>query len=451
MKKTISIVLVLTMAASLFGCSSFQTDDKKKKSKKGDFDEDEIVEVAENFAKAIEKADADSFEELSSDKKAADLFDELVVGSDYDSDEKDIYEAILSNLNYEVDEDSVDGDEDSAEVSITFSVLDYKGIIKNGEFYDAGDIVYELEKSDEMNDVDVKLELENDDGDWKVNNASKALKAVCTWGDFDYTDYLSEPVIDTDPTTTETTEPTTTAADFDGDYREAMTGDYYWYDCGNKYKNDSSYVFPNAGRVELDVIIDIDAVSLSWADDIVYEVYVDGEYICWAYVYAIEEDGEGLVICSVSAKDFQDYTDGKGYFGNHDFEFRLFDEKDELIETYTCSSSYKDFGYTVVEEEFGDSEQVDNIYFVDWYSAEPDYLEFDLFILDYNTMMDFDYKFYDEDGNTLIVDSIYDSTTFLVCYLKPDECGLTEFDGTYTVECVDKDGKLIVSSTVEVK
>ena len=63
MKKTISIVLVLTMAASLFGCSSFQTDDKKKKSKKGDFDEDEIVEVAENFAKAIEKADADSFED----------------------------------------------------------------------------------------------------------------------------------------------------------------------------------------------------------------------------------------------------------------------------------------------------------------------------------------------------------------------------------------------------
>ena len=452
MKKTISIVLVLTMAASLFGCSAFQTDSKKK-SKKGDFDEDEIVEVAENFAKAIKKADADSFEDLSSDKKAADVFDEFVVGSDYDSDAKDIIGAVLDGMEYAVDEDSVDGDEDGAEVTVTFTMADYKKILKNGEFYDADDMVDAIEDSDKTTDVEVKLELENDDDDWKVSNASKALKSICAWSDFDYADYISEPVIETDPTTTttETTEPTTTAADFDGDYRGALTGDYYWYDCGNKYKNDSSYVYPNAGRIELDVIIDTSAVSSAWEDDIVYEVYIDGEYICWAYVYTIEEEGEGLVICSISAKDFQDYTDGKGYFGNHDYEFRLFDENDELIETYTCSSSYKDFGYEPTKEEFGDSDQVGNIYFVDWYCAEPEYLEFDIFCLDYNTKMDFDYYFYDADGNTLVSDHINNSTTFLVCYVEPDECGLEEFKGTYTVECIDKSGKLIVSSTIEVK
>ncbi len=452
MKKTISIVLVLTMAASLFGCSAFQTDSKKK-SKKGDFDEDEIVEVAENFAKAITKADADGFEEVSSDKKAADVFDELVVGSDYDKDEKNIFGAVLDSMEYTVDEDSVDGDEDGAEVTVTFTMADYEKILKNGEYYDADDMVDAIEDSDKTTDVEVKLELENDDDDWKVSNASKALKSICTWSDFDYIDYLSEPVIETDPTTTETTtEATTTAAaDFDGDYRGAMTGDYYWYDCGNKHKNDSKYVFPNAGMVELDVVIDPDAVSDSWSDDIVYEVYIDGEYICWAYVYTIVEDGEGLVICSISAKDFPDYVDGKGYFGNHDFEFRLFDENDEMIESYTCSSSYKDFGYNIIEEEFGDSDQVSNVYFVDWYCAEENYLEFNIFVQDYNVDMDFDYYFYDADGNTLMIDSVTGSQTFLVCYVEPDECGLEKFEGNYTVECLDKDGKLIVKSTVEVK
>ena len=153
MKKTISIVLVLTMAASLFGCSAFQTDSKKK-SKKGDFDEDEIVEVAENFAKAIKKADADSFEDLSSDKKAADVFDELVVGSDYDSDAKDIIGAVLDSMEYAVDEDSVDGDEDGAEVTVTFTMADYKKILKNGEFYDADDMVDAIEDSDKTTDVE---------------------------------------------------------------------------------------------------------------------------------------------------------------------------------------------------------------------------------------------------------------------------------------------------------
>ncbi|MBO7425944.1 MAG: hypothetical protein J6U23_09710 [Clostridiales bacterium] len=453
MKKTISIVLVLTMAASLFGCSAFQTESKKK-SKKGDFDEDEIVEVAENFAKAIKKADADGFEEISSDKKAADLFDELVVGSDYDKDEKNIFGAVLDSMEYEVDEDSVDGDEDGAEVTVTFTMADYKNIIKNGEFYDADEMVDAIEDGDETTDVEVKLELENDDDDWKVSNASKALKSVCTWSDFEYIDYITEPVIDTEPSTTETTtEATTTSSSgsFDGDYVGAMTGDYYWYDCGNKHKNDSKYDFPNAGMVELDVIIDPSAVDGDWSDDIVYEVYIDGDYVCWAYVYTLEEDGEGLVICSISAKDFPDYVDGKGYFGNHDFEFRLFDEKDNLIETYTCTTSYKDFGYNIVEEEFGDSDQVSNIYFVDWYSAEPEYLEFNIFIQDYGTDMDFDYNFYDADGNTLITDSVTGSMTFLVCYLKPSECGLEKFEGNYTVECKDKDGNLIVKSTVEVK
>ena len=452
MKKTLSIVLALTFAVSLFGCSSLKTDDKKKKSKKGDFDEDAIVEVAENFAKAIKNADADDFEEVSSDSKAEDVFDELVLGSDFSKDDKIVLDAILDSIEYEVDEDSVDGDEDGAEVNVTFTVADYKSILKNGEFFDSDEMADAIEDSDKTKDIDVTLKMENDDDDWKVSNASKALKSICTWTDFDYSDYISEPVVTTtEPTTESSTEATTPSGSFDGDFVGALTGDYYWWDCGNKHKNDPNYVFPNAGRIELDLIIDEKDVDDSWSENIVYDVYIDGEYIGWDYVFTLAEDGEGLVCCYIEAKDLPDYVDGKGYFGNHEYEFVLFDENDNEIESYTCSSSYKDFGYEPDEETIGDSEQANNIYFVDWYCAESDYLEYDIFIKDYSIMMDFDYKFYDADGNVLITDHITNSTTFLSCYLLPDEAGVKEFSGTYTVECTDPDGKLIVSSTITVK
>ena len=178
-KKTTCAIMAGAVLFSMTGCSVLE-DITGKSSKDPSKD---VMEAAEDYCKAIADADADKIIDLSADD-LGDLEDQLKDSLDfkngqYSDDMAGILDAIAGTIEYEIEEDSleVDGDKGEASVDVTFTVYDYL----DGEFGDDVDTLDEAKEAIEdgdTTDIDITLELEQTDDDWKVADTDKIVEDV---------------------------------------------------------------------------------------------------------------------------------------------------------------------------------------------------------------------------------------------------------------------------------
>lgn len=166
MKKTkiISSLISASLVMSIVGgCSLLDSDNKA------------VLEAAENYAEAFKKCDLGDIADLTDD--GDDLEDEIdeYINSNLSNDEKEeIAELILDSMNYEIDSKSVESSKKSkkASVEITFTIVDYQSVYEDNQDDggDAEDFISDLEDCDDVIEIEVKLDLILDDGDWLVKD-----------------------------------------------------------------------------------------------------------------------------------------------------------------------------------------------------------------------------------------------------------------------------------------
>ena len=163
-KKMVAVAMASSMVLSLASCSSSKAND-------------EVIDAADSFASAVCKQDTKKILKATN-MKEKDFPEELFV---YDSyvEGAEIKLAILEELSYEIDEESVeasskDGD---ASIDVIFSLPDYDKVFDETEASSEDELIKELGKADKK-EIKVTVEFELDDEDWVVSNGKKVLDKV---------------------------------------------------------------------------------------------------------------------------------------------------------------------------------------------------------------------------------------------------------------------------------
>ena len=175
-KKTTCAVMAGAILASMTGCS--QIEDIIGKSGKGDTTK-EVMETAEDFCDAVADGDVDKILKLSSDD-IEDKEDELKEVLDFDTYSHDmggILKAITDTIEYEIDEDSLEIDDDKGEVEVTFTVFDYL----DNDFEDDVDSLDEAEDAiadGDTTEIKVTVEFEKTDDGWVISDTEDILDEV---------------------------------------------------------------------------------------------------------------------------------------------------------------------------------------------------------------------------------------------------------------------------------
>ncbi|MCQ2532192.1 MAG: hypothetical protein MJ093_05745 [Saccharofermentans sp.] len=162
-KKVVAAVVVSSMLFSFAACSNKANE--------------EVVEAADSFASAVLKRDSKKIYELTNvDKKKQ---DDSLFNYDDNMDGKNIKEAILDNIEAEVDEESVEASSKDGEgsVDVIFMIPDYETVFDETEASNEDDLIKEIKKA-EKNEVKVTVEFEKEDDEWLVSNAPKVFDKV---------------------------------------------------------------------------------------------------------------------------------------------------------------------------------------------------------------------------------------------------------------------------------
>ncbi len=175
-KKTTCAVMAGAILVSMTGCS--QIEDMIGKTDKDDPSK-EVMETAEDFCDAVADGDIDKILKLSSEDME-DKEDQIKEAMDIDSYSDDmggILKAITDTIEYEIDEDSLNVDDDKAEIDVTFTVFDYL----DNEFDDDVDTLDEAEDAiadGDTKEIAITLEFELTDDGWVISDTEDILDAV---------------------------------------------------------------------------------------------------------------------------------------------------------------------------------------------------------------------------------------------------------------------------------
>lgn len=212
-KRIIAAVLSVAMVAGFAGC------DNSKKSK------EQISAVMDSYIEALKDFDADAILELTNwdddDKNYLQLKEQL----DYAAIGQHLYDYeayIASTLDVEYDSDSIEVDGKKATVVVSYELVAWEKIYDE-EHDSYEEVLQDLKSNRKTVNVDGKVSLELQDGNWVITKLSKlndvfeyTYNAPCIW--------TIDPTVaptDTDPDPTGT-EPTTTA--FADSYDRAIDG-----------------------------------------------------------------------------------------------------------------------------------------------------------------------------------------------------------------------------------
>nr|MCR5616027.1 hypothetical protein [Saccharofermentans sp.] len=333
-RKLMSVVLAGVMLLSAASCSLL---DQGKKTKEAD--PDDIIELAEDFAKSVTTADADkilkNFEDISDTQ--ADQFREYLSLEDQDEDSIYLKEYIAGTMEYEVDEDSVDIDEDEASCDIYITMVNYWDA--TGELEADVDEMYDVLSSyNGTLEYTVALTFICEDGEWMLaDDCFDDLDKV-----FSYVDYEFE--LDNSPEALPSVE------------------EISWYNSNGGYVN-TSYI-------ELDVYFAEDIYA-----NLYYVVSKDGEEIFTSDMYLVE----GTIFMAWYA-DYLVTDDYGDYIEPGEYTFQVYTEDGQWLAEATASVSvssegegggllegvYLGYPYTIYDDSFAD---IVDMYWSDWYGT----------------------------------------------------------------------------------
>ncbi len=176
MKKIKSVAAVLVAASLLLSavaCDSTSNSKSKKdkeKGKKKDTSIEDVVSATEDYTKALQDMDTKKLSKMSTE-----IDDEFIDNLEAvkDSDMVDFAEAILDSVEFEIDEDSADVDDDEASIKVKYTYVDVSAI--EGA-KDLDDLIDLIDDCDETKSGKFTIEFEVDDDDYLVSNADEIIE-----------------------------------------------------------------------------------------------------------------------------------------------------------------------------------------------------------------------------------------------------------------------------------
>lgn len=165
-KKVIAVLVAAAMVCSLAACSdsSSSKGKKDKKDKKG-ADTEAVVDAAEAYTKALKSMDSSKLKKLSTEIDEEFISDMEDAASE--DDVKALFEAMLDKVEFEIDEDSADVDDDEASIKVEYTYCD----ISDFEVVDLDDFIDQIEDCDETKSGKFTLKFDVDDDEYLVSNA----------------------------------------------------------------------------------------------------------------------------------------------------------------------------------------------------------------------------------------------------------------------------------------
>ena len=133
---------------------------------------EDIVDAADDFAKALASCDAGKIAKLTNEEKDSDIVEDLEAfldGEDYTDEQKAIADAVAGTIEYEIDEDSVEIKKDEASVDVTFTMVDYEAALE-GKFKNVDEAVDAIKDCDDTTEVEITFEFEQDGDEWLISN-----------------------------------------------------------------------------------------------------------------------------------------------------------------------------------------------------------------------------------------------------------------------------------------
>ena len=157
-------MLAGVMALSCASCGLLPTGGAKK---------EDIIDAADDFAKALVSCDTDKIAKLTNEEKDSDTIEELEAnlnGLLYSVEQDQIAEAVADTIEYEIDEDSVEIKKDEASVDVVFTMVDYEEALGDGEFASVDEALDAIKDCDDTCEVEISFEFEKDDDEWLISN-----------------------------------------------------------------------------------------------------------------------------------------------------------------------------------------------------------------------------------------------------------------------------------------
>lgn len=199
-KKLIAIAVSATMLMSLASCDQLSDLGKNsKKNKKTSDDEDEVIELVDNYSKALISSNGKkilkySDSDFSEDHE--DLADELDFVSSYDSDICDILIAISDTMEYTYQEDSLKIKKNEAEADVLITFADYKNFLEDDEASrDTNSFIDAVSTADvkHRDSLMITIEMNRIDDEWVVVNSEDIIEDVFLFTEIDYTFLTLDP------------------------------------------------------------------------------------------------------------------------------------------------------------------------------------------------------------------------------------------------------------------
>lgn len=256
-RKTASLLLSAVLLLQAAGCSGRDdpeetvTEVTNASAEPDLFSEDDVTDCADRFAMALKTCDTDelellcdsSYSDFSTDVEDMVSFYSINPGTD---DTAKVYQAIVDNLRYETDPDSVCIDEDSetAAVDISFQLPDYEVLFEDPYIHNADDFVQEASVTFADPFV-ITIEMEFDDDSWRVTNYREVIGIVYDFVNMEFDP--DRPVTTTDPNGVPDIELTSDHLD-------------WWSDYGD---DPCDPVFVNAERIAAELPLEEDGADMT--------------------------------------------------------------------------------------------------------------------------------------------------------------------------------------------
>ncbi|MCR5805121.1 MAG: hypothetical protein K6G47_12765 [Clostridia bacterium] len=160
-----ALILVTAILFSAVGCSAFGSKSKSKgkdKDDDGDFKEKDVIALAEDFGEALVNGDYEALCDISD----ADDPSDLQIDIEYTEDTWNVVRAWHDTFTYEVDEDSVEIDDDEATVSLDIIYADVDSLDVSDKSVDGWKEA--LEDAEETDSKTLELSMKYDDDDEKL-------------------------------------------------------------------------------------------------------------------------------------------------------------------------------------------------------------------------------------------------------------------------------------------
>lgn len=348
-RKIISLFVAFTLIFNLTSCLDGNKDDSKKKNDDADVEEleDNLLDTADDFCKAVSKASYKNIAKLvyDADDDSEEVFEDLYNLSD--SEYGKLYEAIINTFEYKIDKKSVNVNSNkgkgSAEVS--FEIVDFEMLFDSYSYTDLDSYISEVSFAPERVTVDVEVEFKLDDDEWLVTNAEDVISNLTYYRNFtpDFKTNLSDCV-----------------------------GSLEWY-------NSNDGVYDNVTWIELDIIPNALGYDADWTLN--YEVYY-GESNVYTSEYFTDTTLDYIGgYFDTSCNDY--ICDEEGYLLSGAYTITFFDENNNEIVSSTCNVTRTeipvettnqdvvfDFNYAIeiMLENRGTGLNVDSLFFENYYS-----------------------------------------------------------------------------------